>query len=91
MTDCKRPATTAAVSASERVTERLNAVYGDDGAASALDDVFESLQFLSLPADDTWDQPETRHGEPTAGKDPSESARSLGSVNGEEISPPRKI
>ena len=38
----------------EQVTDRLNAVYDDDEAASALDARLEALQFLSLNADDTW-------------------------------------
>ena len=36
----------------ERMTERLDAVYGDDEVASALDKNLERLQFLTLPADD---------------------------------------
>ena len=40
--------------ADERVTERLNAVYGEDPSISALDDQLEALQFLSLPAEDEW-------------------------------------
>lgn len=40
--------------ADERVTERLNAVYGEDPSTSALDDRLEALQFLSLPAEDEW-------------------------------------
>lgn len=38
----------------ERVTERLNAVYGENPSISALDDRLEALQFLSLPAEDEW-------------------------------------
>lgn len=38
----------------ERITEKLNAVYGDDDSASALDRNLERLQFLSLPPDDEW-------------------------------------
>lgn len=38
----------------ERITERLDAVYGDDESASALDANIERLQFLSLPPDDRW-------------------------------------
>lgn len=38
----------------ERMTERLDAVYGDDEVASALDKNLERLQFLTLPADDWW-------------------------------------
>ena len=52
MTDHKRPRRTPA--ASEQVTEKLNAVYGDESPGSALDEVLERLQFLSLPADDLW-------------------------------------
>ncbi len=37
----------------ESTTERPNAVYGD-GSVSALDEVLEALQFLSLPDDDKW-------------------------------------
>ncbi len=40
--------------ADERVTERLNAVYGEDPSISALDDQLEALQFLSLAAEDEW-------------------------------------
>ena len=40
--------------ADERVTERLNAVYGEDPSISALDDQLDALQFLSLPAEDEW-------------------------------------
>ncbi len=38
----------------KRVTEQLNAVYGGDDSDSALDEVLEALQFLSLPTDDEW-------------------------------------
>ena len=38
----------------ERVTERLNAVYGDDVSSSVLDEGLEAMQFHSLPADDKW-------------------------------------
>ena len=38
----------------ERVTERLNAVYGEGASVSALDERLEALQFLSLPAEDKW-------------------------------------
>ena len=38
----------------ERITERLDVVYGDDESASALDANIERLQFLSLPPDDRW-------------------------------------
>ena len=40
--------------ADERVTERLNAVYGESPSISALDERLEALQFLSLPAEDEW-------------------------------------
>lgn len=40
--------------AGDRVTERLNAVYGDDPSISRLDKRLEALQFLSLPAKDEW-------------------------------------
>ena len=40
--------------ADDRVTERLNAVYGDDPSISALDKRLEALQFLSLPVEDEW-------------------------------------
>lgn len=40
--------------ADERVTERLNAVYGENPSISALDERLEVLQFLSLPAEDEW-------------------------------------
>lgn len=39
---------------SDRVTERLNAVYGEDPSISTLDKRLEALQFLSLPAEDEW-------------------------------------
>ena len=39
--------------ATKRVTEQLNAVYRKR-SDSALDEVLEALQFLSLP-DDEWD------------------------------------
>ena len=39
---------------SERVTERLNAVYGGDESISVLDPVLEALQFHSLPAEEGW-------------------------------------
>ena len=38
----------------ERVTERLNAVYGNDGSSSALDEGLETLQFHSLSAENKW-------------------------------------
>ena len=37
----------------QRITERLNEVYGGDGSASKLDDALQSLQVRSLP-DDDW-------------------------------------
>ena len=40
--------------AGEQVTERLNAVYGEDISTSALDERIEALQFLSLPPEDKW-------------------------------------
>ena len=40
--------------AGERITERLDAVYGESGSSSALDGTLETLQSLSLPADDEW-------------------------------------
>ncbi len=36
----------------EGVTERLDAVYGDDETASTLDTTLAALQSLSLPAED---------------------------------------
>ena len=36
----------------ERVTERLDAVYGDDGSLSALDKGLEALQFHALSTED---------------------------------------
>ena len=38
----------------ERVTERLDAVYGDDKSPSALDERLEVLQFHSLSTEDKW-------------------------------------
>ena len=38
----------------ENVTERLNAVYADDHAASALDAGLQALQAASLPCEDPW-------------------------------------
>ena len=38
----------------ERITEKLDAVYGDTVSASALDANLENLQFLSLPVDNEW-------------------------------------
>lgn len=40
--------------AGAQLTERLNAVYGEDPSISALDKRLEALQFLSLPAEDEW-------------------------------------
>ena len=40
--------------AGDGVTERLNAVYGEDPAISALDKRLEALQFLSLHTEDEW-------------------------------------
>ena len=38
----------------ERVTERLDAVYGEAGSSSALDGTLVTLQTLSLPTDEEW-------------------------------------
>ena len=38
----------------ERVTEKLNAVYGRDESVSALDKGLETLQFYSLSAENSW-------------------------------------
>ena len=38
----------------DRITERLNEVYGEDGPSSALDETLEALQSLSLPTGDEW-------------------------------------
>ncbi len=38
----------------ERITERLDALYGDAEVGSALDRNLEKIQFLSLPVDDGW-------------------------------------
>ena len=38
----------------ERVTERLDAVYGEAGSPSALDGALATLQTLSLPTDEEW-------------------------------------
>ena len=38
----------------DRVTERLNEVYGDGGSSSNLDEVLVALQFHSLSAEDKW-------------------------------------
>ena len=54
MTDRERPRETPSVLAPEQVTERLNALYDGDDPGSALDEVLEALQFLSLPDDDKW-------------------------------------
>ena len=36
------------------ITERLNAVYGEDESVSALDESLERAQILSLPPDEEW-------------------------------------
>ena len=54
MTNRERPRETPSVLAPEQVTERLNALYDGDDPGSALDEVLEALQFLSLPDDDKW-------------------------------------
>ena len=38
----------------DRVTERLNEVYGDDGSSSDLDEALAAFQFHSLSAEDKW-------------------------------------
>ncbi|MXY41861.1 MAG: hypothetical protein F4027_17205 [Rhodospirillaceae bacterium] len=38
----------------ESVTEMLNAVYGEDESASALDPILERVQLLSLRTDEEW-------------------------------------
>ncbi len=38
----------------ERVTERLDAVYGEAGSSSVLDGTLATLQTLSLPTDEEW-------------------------------------
>ena len=38
----------------DKVTKRLNAVYGEDPSIPALDKRLETLQFLSLPTEDAW-------------------------------------
>lgn len=38
----------------DRITERLNEVYGEDAPSSALDETLATLQTLSLPTDDEW-------------------------------------
>lgn len=38
----------------EKVTERLNAIYADNPAASELDEGLQAIQFASLPREDTW-------------------------------------
>ena len=50
MRERKRRRRRTVATASLRVTERLNAVYGEDGSASVLDEALETLQFLSMPS-----------------------------------------
>lgn len=38
----------------DRITERLNEVYGENGSSSALDETLEALQTLSLPTEHKW-------------------------------------
>lgn len=38
----------------DRVTERLNAVYGEEGSSPAPDEALAALQLHSLPAEDEW-------------------------------------
>lgn len=38
----------------DRVAERLNEVYGDDGPSPDLDEVLAALQFHSLSAEEKW-------------------------------------
>ena len=38
----------------DRVTERLNEVYGDDGSSLGLDEALAALQFHSLPVEGEW-------------------------------------
>ena len=38
----------------KRVTEKLDAVYGDSETTSELDANLENLPFLSLPVDNEW-------------------------------------
>lgn len=44
----------ASYESGDRVTERLNEVYGENGSSSALDETLEALQTLSLPTEDEW-------------------------------------
>ena len=56
MSDRERRGGRIVAAASRPVTERLNAVYGDDGSTSVLDEALETLQFLSMPPDAEWDR-----------------------------------
>ena len=38
----------------DRITERLNEVYGEDAPSSALDETLATFQTLSLPTDEEW-------------------------------------
>ena len=38
----------------DRITERLNEVYGEDAPSSALDERLVTLQTLSLPTGEGW-------------------------------------
>lgn len=38
----------------DKVTDRLNEIYADDHAASALDKGLQAFQAASLPREDTW-------------------------------------
>ena len=38
----------------DRITERLDEVYGEDAPSSALDETLATLQTLSLPTDEEW-------------------------------------
>ena len=38
----------------DRITERINEVYGKDGLSSALDETLATLQTLSLPTGEEW-------------------------------------
>ena len=38
----------------DRIIERLDEVYGEDGPSPALDETLAALQTLSLPTDDEW-------------------------------------
>ena len=60
MRERKRRRRRTVATASLRVTERLNAVYGEDGSASVLDEALETLQFLSMPSDAEWGRPANR-------------------------------